>query len=314
MSSPDGSAPEDKAPSPNMGSLDLSRGPWSLLLSKERLWFPAGPWNSNKPTPPSPGARRHPSSRHHRACLPPRGPSPWFLSALPPGPVWHGALLLHCGYAELVSCPQPQPSSTMCRVLGFGCPQTRGWEVPPHQPGKSEAIRAGRIPRGFSTGALTKHLAYRGGPGARPLHREPSLSHVQARSLPRHPEKTGILERRHFRSWRSWHSRRSRGGPRHSPSGWPASKSRRSGKGRAHSGVVSCGPPPSPATCPRTGTSPQSCKVIMSGPTTAEITRTCREAQACEAAASPAFLGARLFVKHVFLLHNNPTRQTPSPL
>lgn len=72
MSSPDGSAPEDKAPSPNTGSLDLSRGPWSLLLSKERLWFPASPWNSNKPTPPSHSARRHPSSRHHRACLPPR--------------------------------------------------------------------------------------------------------------------------------------------------------------------------------------------------------------------------------------------------
>lgn len=52
----------------------------------------------------------------------------------------------------------------------------------------------------------------------------------------------------------------------------------------------------------------------MSGPTTAEITRRCREAQTREAAASLALLGARLFVKHVFLLHNNPTRQTPSPL
>lgn len=51
-----------------------------------------------------------------------------------------------------------------------------------------------------------------------------------------------ILEQKCGRSSRSWHSRHSRDGPRHSPSDWPTSKSRRSGKGRANRGRVSCGP------------------------------------------------------------------------
>lgn len=62
--------------------------------------------------------------------------------------------------------------------------------------------------------------------------------HMHAGCSPRRPERTGIPERTCGRSWRSWRSRRSRAGPHHSPSGWPAGKSRRSGRQGPTAGVT----------------------------------------------------------------------------
>lgn len=124
-----------------------------------------------------------------------------------------------------------------CRVLCGDHPRTHGWALLPHQPGDEET-------NGQDTHGGHTTYPGKGGGHRKWLLNENRLGKDQmllpqghASALPRRPERTGPLERTRCHSWRSWHSRRSIAGPRHSPSDWPAGKSHRSGICRVGSGV-----------------------------------------------------------------------------